>query len=225
MARSSPVDNRNVLNTSDGSTSDNTDERVEQIRRQISRMRSPLHVESSFYNRIDTLREQFERKVAATESNGGMSPLHYAFYPDNFQFLTVNAGLLFTQEILEHLMETLRTWASSSLDASHVSTPQVRIFINSCRRKFLRDRVDARWHYMLSITRVGPREKGGFIKVLSEGFPTSARVDFRINRVASSRLGFNEFAIHSVNSPYAVESRVGSMNPLEAVVFLDGYLW
>jgi hypothetical protein len=219
------MDKRDGLNNLHSRTSDNAIERAGQIGRQTSRLRLPLHLESGFYNRIDELRMQFEEKVAATESNGGVTPLLYAFYPEKFQFLTANAGSLFTQEILEHLMETLRTWASCSIDVPHVSTPQVRVFTNTCRRTFLRDQVDAGWHYVLSITRLGPREKGGFIKVLNEDFTANASADFKIDRVATSRLRFNEFAVHSISNPYAIETTIGSVSPLNAVVFLDGYFW
>lgn len=186
---------------------------------------SGLCVEPCFYKRTDELRAQFEQKIFAVQSAGGMTPLVYAFYSDRFQFLTASAERMFAREILEDLMDCLRVWGINSLDASHVSTPRLRVYVNGCRRSLFRDQVNARWHYVLSITRDGRRQKTCLVKVVTETISERARGDLSVDRILSSPLRFNELLVHSASSPYAVQNTGTSMHPLDGAVFLDGYLW
>ena len=182
-------------------------------------------VEPCFYKRTDELRAQFEQKISVVQSTGGMTPLVYTFQSDKFQFLTASAERVFTREILEDIIDSLRVWSSRCLEASHVSTPHVRVYVNACRRNFFRDQVNARWHYILSIARDGQRHEGCVVKVVTENVSESARGNFTIDRILSSPLRFNDLLVHSTCSPYAVQTMGASMHPLDSGVFLDGYFW
>jgi hypothetical protein len=185
----------------------------------------PLYVEGGFYKRAGDLRSQFDQKISATQSNGGLTPLGYAFDEDRFQFLTVSPERVFELDILDDLMKRLCSWARGSLGVSHVSTPQVRVYIDGCRRRFLRDDIAADWHYMLSIGGNGRPPKSAVVKVVNEAFPRNTEHQFRIDRVLSAKLDFNQMLLHPSSSPYAVEVGKTSMNPLDGAIFLDGYMW
>jgi hypothetical protein len=186
---------------------------------------SPLYVETNFYKRAEDLRTQFEQKISAAQSNGGLTPFGYAFDPDKFQCLMASAERIFARDVLEDLMKQLCSWASGSLGASHASTPQARVYINGCKRSLLRDDTSARWHYALSITRNVGRRRSAVVKIVTETRPGKRAQEFRIDRVLSVELQFNQLLVHQSNNPYAVEVGKASMNPLDGAVLLDGYMW
>lgn len=186
---------------------------------------SSFYLEDDFYEMADTLRAQFEEQIsAATGQNGSMTPLIYAFCRDAFQFLTASADRLFAGDILENLIDRLRAWANEAVGTSSVSTPQVRVYINGCRRHLLRDDCSARWHYMLSLTR--QPKKGGWVKILAGGVPKeTTRYSIGIDRTLSLQLKFNQLLVHNTSSAYSVEPAKTSMNPCDGAIFVDGYLW
>lgn len=186
----------------------------------------PFRLETDFYKMASTLRAQFRNKVAGSFQTGvGITPLAYAFSEDAYQFLCAGAESIFTRDILDDLLNRLGSWASEALGTSHVSTPQVRIFIDGCWRSLLRDEVSAKWHYILSLSNEH-RKKLDRIKVLIDG--SSAHKDERsahLGRVLSFQMKFNQLLVHDVGSPYEIEPIKTSMNPLDATFLLDGYLW
>jgi hypothetical protein len=46
-----------------------------------------------------------------------------------------------------------------------------------------------------------------------------------IDRLTSLHLLFNQLLVHESSSAYGIEAARGPVSPLEAAVFLDGYLW
>jgi hypothetical protein len=174
----------------------------------------------------DALRQQFEESVSSSEeSNGGITPLAYSFNPDSFQLLSASAELIFSQNLLRDSLDQLRTWASGALGTGHVSTPQVKVYINGCGRSFLRDSVTARWHYLLSLSRC-PRNKVGRVSVLAEDEDANGGAsEIRMGRVLRFRMEFNHLLVHSATNSYSVEVPKTSMDPNEGTVLLDGYFW
>jgi hypothetical protein len=191
-----------------------------------NRADSPFYLENDFYGLGKILRSQFDKEILdAIELRGGSTPFAYAFCQDKYQFLTAGAERIFMPDILEDFMTRLRSWAGDTLGTTHVSTPQVRVYIQGCSRDLLRDGVSARWHYMLSLTRTVSRKKLGGLKLLPDPFQVGASGEVLMHRTVTSSLQFNQLLVHKTCNAYGVELSKTSMNPLEGAVFLDGYLW
>ncbi len=184
----------------------------------------PLYLETDFFPLADVLREQFEQRILSTAADGSASPFCYAFNENRYQFLTASAERVFAAPPLQKLLATLKAWAARRLAASHVSTPQARMYLNGCSRELLRDEVAFGWHYALSLTRNRPY-KAARIKVVVESGTDDAVRNFEVSRVVSFQLKFNQLLVHRSSGAYRIETGKTSMNPLESDIFLDGYFW
>jgi hypothetical protein len=160
----------------------------------------------------------------AVPANNGLTPLTYAFCQNAYQFLTAGAERIFEPEILDDFISALRTWGNRTLGISHVSTPQVRVYVNGCSRNLLCDDVSAPWRYTLSLTKTLRPRKMGPINVLTDN-TSQARKEFSVRQLMNAHLSLNQLLVHRTSNPYSVEVAKASMDPLEGVVFLDGYLW
>lgn len=187
---------------------------------------APFRLQENFYAEARNFRAQMEKQLlSAIEMNDGLTPFTFAYAADAYQFLTASAERVFSRELLDDVINTLRSWATETLGASCVSTPQVRIYLNGCRRDLLLDSTEARYHWMLSL---GPPSGGSpaRIRLLTQSIAADVTGDsMTIDRVASLYLLFNQLLVHESSSAYGIEAGKGSINPLEAAVFLDGYLW
>lgn len=184
---------------------------------------SRIYVGSDFYSKAQTLRSEFDKAMLGEHGQyGGMTPLTYAYYKDAYQFLTAGAERCFSEEVLADLVETLEQWARNVLGASHVSTPQVRVYIRGCSRQLFRDEVTAPWHFMLSLTANDSSRRSGRIRILPEKDSLSK---ISINKVVTSVPVFNQLLVHSTHDSYSIEGVETSVNPLEGTVLLDGYMW
>lgn len=198
---------------------------TEQLERPEFRwIQSGIYVENGFYSKAEILRAELEKAMLGEHGrNACMTPLSYVYYRDAYQFLTAGAERCFSEEVVADLIETLQQWADNVLGASHVSTPQVRVYIRGCSRKLLRDDVTMPWHFLLSLTSHQSSRKSSQIRILREN--TQGNGSFRFRRVLSSFPVFNQLLVHSAREPYSVDGMQTSMNPLEGMVFLDGYMW
>lgn len=189
-------------------------------------VQSLFYVESDFCSVAESLRAHFERIVSgSTNGEGGLTPMTYAFRQDCFQFLTASSEHVFTQELLENVVANLRAWAENALRASHISTPQVRVYIDGCWRGLFRDVVGTKWHYVLWLSRKRHR-KVARLKMVTEELPVNgAGQPISVGRFLSFPSKFNQLLVHHASLPYAIEEVRASMNPAEAAVFLDGYMW
>jgi hypothetical protein len=187
---------------------------------------APFRLEENFFADARNFRAQMEKQLlSAIEMNDGLTPFTFAYAADAYQFLTASAERVFSRELLDDVINTLRSWATETLGASCVSTPQVRIYLNGCRRDVLLDSTEARYHWMLSL---GPPSGGSpaRIRLLTQRIAAEVTGDsMTIDRVASLYLLFNQLLVHESSSAYGIDAGKGSINPLEAAVFLDGYLW
>jgi hypothetical protein len=187
---------------------------------------APFRLEENFYAEARNLRAQMEKQLlSAIEMNDGLTPFTFAYAADAYQFLTASGERVFSRELLDDVINTLRSWATETLGASCVSTPQVRIYLNGCRRDLLLDSTEARYHWMLSL---GPPSGGrpARIRLLTQSIAAEVSGDsMTIDRVATLHLLFNQLLVHESSSAYGIEAGKGSIDPLEAAVFLDGYLW
>jgi hypothetical protein len=185
-----------------------------------------FYLESNFCNTAGKLRAEFEtHMVAPNNGSDGLTQLTYAFCEDSYQFLTASADHIFSRAILEDLIEKLALWSKNALGVSCVSTPQLRVYINGCGREMLQDSISADWHYMLSLT-VGTRHKSNRIKLIKEnGTNRRNGGPVHVHRIAELQLEFNQLLVHGTSDAYSIELAKTSMNPKDAVIFLDGYLW
>jgi hypothetical protein len=186
-----------------------------------------LRVESEFFEQAVTLQLQFANKAAAPVSFGAANCLFsYVYYPNAFQCLTVNAEQVFSQELVFDLLNGLRAWARENLRAQHASTPCVRIYVNGCARRVIRDDVNAKWHYLLCLTRLSGRTSAKVSVVVdSVSGDLRDKLTLGASRVLTTKLDFNELLVHDVSQPYGIKVSNVSADPAEGVVFLDGYIW
>ena len=184
-----------------------------------------IYVGSDFYPGAQTLRGEFDRSMLGENGQySGLTPLTYAYYKDAYQFLTAGAERCFSESLLTNLVEALKQWATNVLGASHVSTPQVRVYIRGCSRKLFRDNVTAPWHFILSLTGNKNSRKSCRIRILRESTPGKDKL-ISMNKTVSLVPMFNQLLVHSTNEPYSIEGVETSANPLEGTVLLDGYMW
>jgi hypothetical protein len=185
-----------------------------------------FYCEPDFYAMADTLRAQFENQVlGARERSGGMTPFSFAFCENAYQFLTASAERVLAAETLTDLIERVRSWAGPVLGVARVSTPQMRVFVSGCQRHLLRDDIASPWRYSLSLTRTSRPPKIGRMTVVTEDAHERPGEHTRVDTIFSSNMEFNQLLVHKTKSPYSIEVKAKSMNPVEGAVLLDGYLW
>src|SRR5207253_538718 len=98
-------------------------------------------------------RDEFDKAILGQNGqHGGITPLTYAYSEDAYQFLTASAERCFSEDVVADIIGTLEQWGNAALGTTHVSTPQVRVYVRGCSRKLYRDNVAAPWHFMLSLT-------------------------------------------------------------------------
>lgn len=199
-------------------------EHLKTERTDVRLIESGIYVGSGFYSKAEALRSEFDKAILGEHRQyGGLTPLAYAYYKDAYQFLTAGAERCFSENAVADLIETLQQWSKDVLATSHVSTPQVRVFVRGCSRKLFRDDVTAPWHFILSLTANHRWRKGGRIRILRESIPGKAELS--INKIVSSVPVFNQLLVHSTHKPYSIEGVQTSVDPLEGTVLLDGYMW
>jgi len=179
-----------------------------------------------FYDKADLIRSQFQGKFSVPSmDHDGMTQLVYAYSESKYQFLTASADHFFTPDVIEDLMTRIRDWGKDELGTQNISTPQTRVYITGCYRGFLVDGVRAQWHYTLSISGERGRRSVGVFKVLANGSRHEGTPQFGIGLVTSAHMSFNQLLVHPAKAAYSVELGKKSMNPSEADIYLDGYLW
>jgi hypothetical protein len=184
--------------------------------------RLPFYAEIDFYENARALRAEFEEKLTTSiKANAGITPLTYVFSQTQCQLLTASGEQVFTRAILDDLIDRIDTWATTTLGTFHVSTPQLRVYINGCKRELMCDSIHARWHYVLSLTSEWPRTS--WLKMLTETGKDNHH--FGIVPLTRSKLLFNQFLVHDVGLAYGVDYSNSTMDPTRGIVFLDGYLW
>jgi hypothetical protein len=180
---------------------------------------------ANFCPLAEILRSHFEETItSAIDLDDGLTPLVYAFCPDTYQFLTATAERIFSGEVLEEFLRWMREWAGRTLNATFVSTPQVRVYINGCFRSLVRDSSPAGWHWMLSLGRNSSLRSGRIKLLVGDATEDSRGKGMRIDQILNLELNFNEFLVHRTNSEYGIELPRCDMNPLEGAILLDGYL-
>ncbi|MBZ5534043.1 MAG: hypothetical protein LAO20_21650 [Acidobacteriia bacterium] len=185
----------------------------------------PFYLQTNFLSNVDTLWSQFEKQMtAAVESNDGLTALLYVFRRDTYQFLTATAERFFSQEALNELTDALRAWGKDTIGCSYVTTPQLRVYVDGCRRELLRDSTEARWHYLVSLTRNKARDAGR-IKLISESVSGPRNHAAGVASLIDLQLQFNQLLVHDTRRAYGIASARTGMDAIQGSLFLDGYLW
>jgi hypothetical protein len=163
------------------------------------------------------LRNQLEKALLAA-ANEGATPLSYAYFPGRYRFLTAGAPHLLAGPDLDTFLESVARWAVQRLGTSRASTPQLRIYAAGCERHFARDNTAGEWRYCYSLAK---REGAGRME-LTDGLQVSRKP--RLARLA--RFGFapGSLFVHNTRCSYRIRVR-GNPEPLDGLVFLDGFLW
>jgi hypothetical protein len=181
-----------------------------------------FYCEAMFYEMADSLRAQFDKSIQdAASAAAGMTGFSYAFCQGSFQFLTASAERCFSSNSVQNLIERIRLWAGSTLGTTYVSMPHVRVYVRGCHRSLLRDDIAFPWRYCLSLTGSQSKHRIGYMTIAHHVKNT----DHEQGNVITSNLDFNQLVVHSTRSAYSLETNAKSMNPVEATVFVDGYLW
>jgi hypothetical protein len=186
---------------------------------------TPFLIQSDFYDQASRLRTQFDRMFSTlAPTDPSANPLVYAYSQDAYQFLSASADRVFSADLVFGLLSRLRAWATESVGATHASTPRVQIYIGGSHRHVARDDVDVRWHYLISLTQSARRTRHINL-VVESGHHGAQGAGTSVSRLAKIQLKFNELLVHDARQPYGVELAKGSVNPLEGMVLLDGYVW
>jgi hypothetical protein len=185
-----------------------------------------FHVKDNFFHGAGILRAQFEKQMTDTlELNDGLTPFLFAFSENTYQFLTASAERVFSRDILEEFTRSLKDWGKQALRTSYASTPQVRLYLEGCRRALLRDSTEARWHYMLMLGRNMGKKATQFSLITQTTRPAPGDESLSIDDLARLQLQFNQLLVHAAGNPYGIEAGRTSLNPLHGDIFIDGYLW
>src|ERR1700743_1579293 len=154
-----------------------------------------FHLQSNFSAQADFTRQQFDTQLyGAPGQTGGISCLSYAFCHGAYRFLTANAEQIFARTQLDALLDEIAEWATRTLNTSYVSTPQVRVYTDGSSRNFARDEVDAKWHYLICLTRfpMGTKSRG-IVRLITDGNPTS-RYSLTIHRTVDLEPKYNDLS-------------------------------
>jgi hypothetical protein len=176
-------------------------------------------LQADFFDRADTLWEQFASALSASEKGAG--PLRQAGSSGTCNFLLATADQVFSHELTLAFLNRLRQWAKEKLDARHASTPQVHVYVSGCRRELAPDAIPAHWHYLYSLTRSKPPR----VRLLEEGGFEKGRFGIALGRVASFQLPFNHLLAHETRLAYGLDGPKRATNPAEGAILLHGYLW
>ena len=186
---------------------------------------APFLTEREFYSNADAFWLQTEEALlSVSESDNGITPFTYAFVPGIYQFLTVGGGEIFTPDLLQDFIDKLSSLAREKLNLHHVSTPQLRLHIKGCSRTLSRDDIEAGWHYIFCLTPTA-RRRSMQVRVAGQAIKDGKAPLLTLQRVTRFQLEFNQLLVTNVEYPYSIETESSSMNPLEGLMFLDGYIW
>jgi hypothetical protein len=192
-----------------------------------SRSAKSFYVQPDFSSHAGPIRQQFEAQLygGAAGQAGGISCLTYAFCRGAYGFLTTSAEQLFARAELDALLDEIAEWAGRTLGTSYVSTPQARVYIQGCSRNFARDEVEAKWHYLVWLTRFSASNKKsqGRLRMITNG--GSPLYSLTIHQTVDLEPKYNDLIVHDTMCTYSLETRNLPMDPSEGVVFLEGYLW
>jgi hypothetical protein len=166
------------------------------------------------------MREQLETQLATAGGLATGNPFSFLLATSEYQCIAASADRILDTNLLLRFTKSVRTWGQRTLGTSHASTPRLTIYIQGCWRNVIPDEVGAKWHYMLCLT---PGRKGriGRVKICR----VTAEEGYNARHVWSEQLGFNELLLHLASQPYGIADLKVSRNPLEGLIFLDGYLW
>jgi hypothetical protein len=178
---------------------------------------APLRAESDFHPEAGDLQIQCAELLISSPTSPQTS-LAYVFASNEYQCIMASADRILSEDSLQMLMRRLRGWARRELGLIHVSTPRLIFFLRGCWRKLLRDDVSAAWHYVLGL---GAMRGAGEISI--DLGRSGDEEDPAI--VSSTRLGFNQFIIHSTTQPWGVTPLKARGEPTAGSILLDGYLW
>jgi hypothetical protein len=185
-----------------------------------------FHIKDNFFHGAEVLRAQFEKQMTDTlELNDGLTPFLFAFSENTYQFLTATAERVFSRDILEEFTRGLKDWGKQALRTSYASTPQLRLYLEGCRRALLRDSTEARWHYMFMLGRNTGKKAAQLSLVTQTTRPSPGDRSMSIDNLVRLQLQFDQLLVHAADNPYGVEAGRTSLNPLHGDVFIDGYLW
>lgn len=192
---------------------------------------APAHdhlLESEFFSRADTLWEQLQHALMARTENGSENSSENAFRPLTqvrsdraYNFLLATAERVFTHELVRGFLNSLRQWGKEKLDASHVSTPQVHVYVKGCHRDLVPDAVRTQWHYLYSLTRSGTPS----VRLLGEDGLEKKRFWIALSSITNVQLRFNQLLVHETCQAYGLEGPRRATEPLDGAILLHGYLW
>jgi SagB-type dehydrogenase family enzyme len=197
------------------------------------RRRSPIPMAESqillqreFFEKAMSLRNEFEERFLSKQREG-VTPFTYAFCEDRYQLLTADAESLFADDTLQAFLSRLGEWVSGTLSLHQISRPQVRVYIRGCSRSFVKDEINACWHFMLPFTPLSRKRLGSNraqIVIQTQSGPSNGSGANR-DTLVHADLEFNCLLVHAVRNAYKIAPRLDSMNPMSGLAFIDGYFW
>ncbi len=179
-----------------------------------------LLLETAFFEKADELWEQLGRALPSSRENE-LEPFREIESHVAYRSLLATAEQVFARDVVLALLSRVRRWGKETLDATHVSTPQIHLFIDGCHRELAPDGVPVRWHYLLSLT----RGEAPAIRLLTDATRQKRPFRFAFNQITHVRLAFNQLLVHDTREAYAIDAPKRAVSPLDGPVLLHGYLW
>ena len=177
----------------------------------------------NFYRDAESLRAQFEWKMARAEAHGN-ALLTETSEPEICRFWAASADRIFPQPAISEFLAFLRSWAHKSIGTRRASTPEIHVFTNDCWCEPCQDATPAHWRYVYVL---GPTAKTTNVKLSLLPHTPVRRFSFlRLSRTVEVDIQFGAFLVYEKKLSYRMNRlRGGSERPLRATIFLSGYLW
>lgn len=181
---------------------------------------------AGFYPELAALQTAFSRHAERLgDPQSTVPPLVYSFTPDGPRSLIASPVGGFWDPPVLAFMDHLQAWAGDHLSSLHISTPNLTVFLEGMGRLPSRDLVKGRWHYLYCCS---PNPDTVAVvsvnRAAAESDPKhNAFIDLEL--VDQVRIGPGDLLVHGAQSEYAIDPLKTSMNPANALVFLNGYLW
>ncbi len=163
------------------------------------------------------MRQQLEQALSA-DGSGHLIPVDSV---GACRFLLATADHIFTHDLVLAFLNGLRRWARENVEAQHASTPQIHVYVEGCRRDLAPDAIQARWHYLYSLT----RGEAASIRLLGKDNLRKKRFWIALSRINNVQLRFNQLLVHETRQAYGLDCRNHATKPLDGAILLHGYLW
>ena len=152
---------------------------------------------------------------------------NYWYVPGLYTYLRCSPGRVISPERMQTFMRILNRWSLETLGLSMVTHPYLSMYVSGCRQAWHNDSGNGRFAYVFSLTRDQRATTGGQTLVMRAGDGllnnlTRPSTEHRFFETIAPR--FNRLVLFDDRAPHAVETVLGSMDPVEGRFVLHGHM-